>query len=173
MDDNNDLIIDGYFRQKCEMKSYHAQLPNDIKKIIASYYFKKHSKSKLVQLILQKRRNIEREKRQRKQERIDTICGIKDACFDAIYCLLCCKSIVCFIVIVLITICALIFGPDIAGLIIAVNNDCNLAIDGQSNFVVFDANEFLFIGCSIHLGLVLLALCAMIIALYVCLENPK
>eukprot|EP01083_Nonionella_stella_P031759 86936_1 len=58
-------------------------------------------------------------------------------------------------------IIGLLFGPDIAGLIIATNNDCDLTTDGGgSKYVDFSVNTYLLAGCSVHLCCcVMIALC--------------
>eukprot|EP01083_Nonionella_stella_P072108 194204_1 len=61
---------------------------------------------------------------------------------------------VCPLFRIVITILEFMFSTDIAGLIIASNNGCDLAIDGESKFFMFgqvDVDTFLLYGCSIHI----------------------
>eukprot|EP01084_Bolivina_argentea_P216478 367770_1 len=132
MDGNDDLIIDGYFRKKCNLKSYH--LPNDIKQIITSYYQKKHSKSKLMQLIMQKQHSIERAKIRKEQKRKEM------------------KHRSILIGFIVLTIFLFMLVTDICGLIFVANNNCNLEKNEQRNF---DVNEFLIYGSIIHLAFVI------------------
>ncbi len=66
MDSNDELLIDGYFRE-CNVTKVH--LPSDIKKIIASYYAKLHSKSKLKELYETTKKHLTQSRQQRKQRR--------------------------------------------------------------------------------------------------------
>eukprot|EP01083_Nonionella_stella_P031758 86932_1 len=45
-------------------------------------------------------------------------------------------------------------GTDIAGLVIVMNNNCDLTIDGGSKYVLFGVNTYLLSGCSVHLDIV-------------------
>eukprot|EP01083_Nonionella_stella_P072109 194206_1 len=51
----------------------------------------------------------------------------------------------------LLAFVGVVFGTDIAGLTVLRDNDCDLAIDGGSTFVMFGVNTFLFYGCVIHI----------------------
>eukprot|EP01084_Bolivina_argentea_P029769 55249_1 len=153
MDSNNDLIIDGYFRQKCEMQLSH--FPTDIKQIIASYYHKKHSKSKIIKLILQRQEsiklaNIRRQQKQQKQGKI--LDNIKWGLTQSLY--------VCLVACILLALLGVLFGTDIAGLIIASNNNCNLTTTSLT------INDFLIYGCSLHLGLLTFMLICAIFSLH-------
>eukprot|EP01084_Bolivina_argentea_P227844 384894_1 len=134
MDDDKNLLIDGYFRQQSNIKSF--QLPHDLKQIIKSYYMPMYSKNKLVELILRRQNSIRRVKQLRKQ-------NVKDNCYNF-------SLILCYIFGFIFSLLWL-FGPDIAGLIIYAKNDCNLSIDDQSVSVEIEVNEFLLIGCVSHM----------------------
>merc|ERR1719411_54451 len=45
------------------------------------------------------------------------------------------------------------FGVDIAGLVIASTNDCNLSLkDGKSQWFIFGVDEYLYIWCLLHMS---------------------
>eukprot|EP01083_Nonionella_stella_P216940 779202_1 len=74
-----------------------------------------------------------------------------------------------FVICYLLAIIGVVFGTDIAGLVIATNNDCDLTIDGGSMYVLFGVNAYLLSGCSVHLATVLI--CVIICLMLVCLDK--
>eukprot|EP01083_Nonionella_stella_P291562 992030_1 len=51
-------------------------------------------------------------------------------------------------------LCVLFFAADIAGLVVGIKNDCDLAI-GESEYVSFGVNTYLLYGCGVHLIVVI------------------
>eukprot|EP01083_Nonionella_stella_P065553 171874_1 len=76
----------------------------------------------------------------------------------------------CFLVYVtaalFVAMVGLFFSTDIAGLMVRTKNDCDLTIDGGSQFVMFGVNTFLLYGCSIHIGFVVVLFCALCVLLW-------
>eukprot|EP01084_Bolivina_argentea_P271920 462821_1 len=136
MDETDDLLIDGYYRE-CNISTYISdELSSDIKQIIISFYLKQYSKRHLKKKILQLKR-LSEYNRQLRKEKCIRICCI-------------CLAIFVFF--------GFIFGSDIAGLIIANINDCNVTIDGGSKYVSFGVHQFLYIGSITHIAVVSLIL---------------
>eukprot|EP01084_Bolivina_argentea_P279670 478136_1 len=125
MDNDDHLLMDGYYR-KCDMSQ---ELPPDIRQTIIDYYIKKQSKGTLKRKIM----FLKEFARQKRKEKMDAILHY------------------ILIFIILTVSFGLIFGSDIAALVIVNNNDCDLALENGSKFLHFGVFQYLLIGSVFHI----------------------
>eukprot|EP01083_Nonionella_stella_P069598 185623_1 len=123
MDHNDILLITGFFRE-CNVQS--RRLSPDVTRIISTYYTKKYSKTTLKHKILEMKQYLERRKLQQMQ--------IK-------------KLPWMWIIPCIVLLLAFIFAPDVAGLVITIQNNCDVAIPNAS----LSITEYLRIGCISHM----------------------
>ena len=133
MDNNDELLIDGYYRQKCNLTQ---NLSPDIRQLIADYYVKSQSKGAIKRKIVTLT-EIARKKRGERQRKTDKML----------------EYLIIFIIFV--TLFALVFGVDISALIVISLNDCDLALQNGSTFVNFGISNYMLLGSVSHIITVL------------------
>eukprot|EP01083_Nonionella_stella_P083194 229898_1 len=127
MDHNDILLITGFFR---ESNVQLQQLSPDVMRIISSYYTKRHSKTKLKHKILQTKQYLEWRKLQ--QIQINELPWM-------------------WIILCIVLLLIFIFAPDVAGLVITSQNNCDLAIPYGTQPLNLSVTEHLRIGCISHM----------------------